>query len=61
MNDEKITSNSDDLPKPEVIRIEQQIDSSQGDIEDAQVDAVLSEKLDRKFDAHIVPWIFGIW
>ena len=25
------------------------------------VDSAASHKLDRKFDLHIVPWLFGIW
>ncbi|KAH9226677.1 hypothetical protein K456DRAFT_1754766 [Colletotrichum gloeosporioides 23] len=25
------------------------------------IDPVLSKKLDRKFDYHIIPWLFGIW
>lgn len=25
------------------------------------VDSHLDKKIDRKFDLHIVPWIFGIW
>lgn len=25
------------------------------------IDPQLDKRLDRKFDSHIVPWLFGIW
>lgn len=25
------------------------------------IDPIASKKLDRKFDLHIIPWLFGIW
>jgi hypothetical protein len=32
--------------------------SSQGDLEGHEN---LDRQLDRKFDLHIIPWLFGIW
>lgn len=26
-----------------------------------EIDPTLSKCLDRKFDVHIIPWLFGIW
>ncbi|KAK1499471.1 hypothetical protein CCUS01_00195 [Colletotrichum cuscutae] len=26
-----------------------------------EIDLILSKRLDRKFDVHIIPWLFGIW
>lgn len=26
-----------------------------------ELDPLLDKRLDRKFDLHIIPWIFGIW
>ncbi|RYC65809.1 hypothetical protein CHU98_g368 [Xylaria longipes] len=59
MGNEKVLSgDQDDLAKPDISQIENQI-SSEGIV--IEVDAQLSRKLDHKFDRNIVPWIFGIW
>lgn len=29
--------------------------------EDITIDASLDKKLTRKFDKHVVPWLFGLW
>lgn len=26
-----------------------------------EVDPVISKRISRKFDLHIIPWLFGIW
>ncbi|KAJ2966636.1 hypothetical protein NUW58_g10619 [Xylaria curta] len=57
-NEMVISSNSGDLPKPDITQIENQ-PSSEGLV--TEIDPQLSRKLDHKFDLHIVPWIFGIW
>jgi len=31
------------------------------DEEQVYLDPQLDKRLDRKFDLHIVPWLFGIW
>lgn len=31
------------------------------DQEAIELDPHLDKKLDRKFDLHIIPWLFGIW
>lgn len=50
-------SESGDLPKAAEAHVEdsQTIESAQ------DVDTSLDKRIDRKFDYHIVPWIFGIW
>jgi hypothetical protein len=60
VEEKDLSSASGDLPKSEVCQIEKQIGETQV-IMDSEVDVHLSKKLDKKFDLHIVPWIFGIW
>lgn len=58
VNEKKISGDSGDLPKVDVAQIENQAIVEATDVE---IDAQLSRRLDRKFDRHIIPWIFGIW
>ncbi|KAI1423856.1 MFS transporter-like protein [Xylaria sp. FL1777] len=59
MAEEKaLSSTSGDLPKPELTQIE---DQTATEAARAEIDTQLSRKLDRKFDRHIIPWVFGIW
>jgi len=41
-------------------KIEYDQKESSGD-EDFEEDLELEKRLNRKFDLHIVPWLFGIW
>jgi hypothetical protein len=59
-NEKVLSSDLGDLPKSEESQIEHQIGEIQEGIV-AENDPYLSNKLDHKFDRHIVPWIFGIW
>jgi hypothetical protein len=61
MGEEKDLSNEldYDLRKPDVAQTENQANNGIPDA--AEVDVELSCKIDRKFDRHIIPWIFGIW
>jgi hypothetical protein len=36
-------------------------DEKQLDTENGELDPIIDKRLDRKFDLHIVPWLFGIW
>lgn len=45
----------DSLEKPDVERIEKAITA------DLPVDPQLDRRVNRKFDLHILPWLFGIW
>lgn len=58
-NEQVLSDDLGDLPKSSVFQIENQ--SSSSEILDAEIDPQLSKRLDRKFDIHIIPWIFGIW
>lgn len=51
------TNNAFEDSKPEESHVER-IRQSQAHYE---IDPVLSKRLDRKFDVHIIPWLFGIW
>lgn len=46
-----------DLPKPDESHVED-LRRQQTHI---YIDPKLDKRIDRKFDKHIMPWLFGIW
>ena len=41
--------------------VEKQIDGLGDAVTPFEIDPVLDKRVTRKFDRHIIPWLFGIW
>jgi hypothetical protein len=39
----------------------QRIEKALASFDDITIDAALDKRLTRKFDKHVVPWLFGLW
>ncbi|KAK0126811.1 hypothetical protein ONS95_008391 [Cadophora gregata] len=52
---------SDEYIKPTITEVEKGNAHSPSPDEGAHLDPVISARVTRKFDKHIIPWLFGLW